>query len=85
MSWLGTQTWSWREVPGATAYRIYWRSPSGVFCSTKRVEYPASVCVDGVCQGEARPPAMPLAFVVVVAVNAAGQSVTEHGPVEICP
>lgn len=79
-SLLSTQTWSWDPVDNATSYRIYWSRYATRWCAVNRVEYPASVCVDGECQGDT--PTLPytLTFINVVAVNANGESPLDHGP-----
>jgi hypothetical protein len=84
-SWLSTQTWAWSPVPNATAYRVYWSHTANEWCTSSRLEFPASVCVSGECQGDVPQPAWDLAFFVVTAVNANGESPTDHGEIRVCP
>lgn len=85
-SWLPSQTWAWQAVPNATSYRVYWSASGQVWCDSNRLNLRALKCVDGVCQLDIPMPPSKMAFIVVTAVNANGQSVTEHGPiVAVCP
>jgi hypothetical protein len=84
-SWLATQTWAWSPVVGATSYRVYWGASMVAWCATHRVEYPASVCSSTECQGDIPMPDFTPAYIIVTAVNAAGEGVTGHGSVVVCP
>lgn len=80
--------WVWSESEGATGYRFYWSINHSNWHDCDRVEYPATICTGGTCYpGEFDEGwnEVPLVFYVVTAFNAAGESTTEHGPVEACP
>jgi hypothetical protein len=86
MSWLLTHRWTWDAVPTATAYRIYWGASGIAWCAANRVEVQAATaCANGTCQGEIPMPDFTPAYIIVTAVNSAGESVTEHGNVTVCP
>ena len=84
-SWLSTQLWAWDAAPNATVYRVYWSRIVNEWCTTNMREFPASVCVAGECQGSIPEPPGNLTFFVVTAVNAFGESPTEHGEIRVCP
>ena len=84
-SWLSTQLWTWDAVPNATAYRVYWSRIVNEWCTTNMREFPATVCKDGECQGFVPKSTWKLTFFVVTAVNAFGESPTEHGGIRVCP
>lgn len=78
-----TQTWEWHESPGATSYRVYWSASGKAWCSNNGLEFPASVCVNGLCQGDISLPSYSV-FIMVTALNSAGESPTDHGPMTVC-
>lgn len=82
-SWLPTQVWEWDQVAGATSYRIYWgASPSGPWSRQDSEEFQAvDICTNGNCQADIPMPPEDLSFIVVTAINANGESDTEHGPI----
>jgi len=82
-SLLISQVWEWHESPGATAYRIYWSASGKAWCSNHVLEYPASVCVNGLCQGDISLPSYSV-FLAVTSLNSAGESSTEHGAITEC-
>ena len=84
-SWLSTQTWAWDQDATATCYRVYWSQVANEWCTSNMVEFPASVCVDGECQGSIPEPPGNLTFFMVTAVNAFGESPTDHGEIRVCP
>ena len=92
-SWLSTQHWEWDKTPDTTAYRIYWGGSGQEWCNVNRVELPAATSCGAVgqctneesCCGDIPQPPFSPAFVIVTAVNAAGEGPTEHGPVVTCP
>ena len=83
-SYLAAQTWAWDPTANATSYRVYWGASGMAWCSVNMVEYPASVCDAVDCQGEIPDPGYSM-FVIVVAVNGAGEGPSEHGNVVTCP
>jgi len=82
-SLLISQTWQWQESQGATSYLVYWSATGTVWCSNHRLEFPSSVCVAGSCQGDISLPSYSV-FLAVTALNSAGESPTEHGPITAC-
>jgi len=82
-SLLLTQTWEWHESPGATSYRVYWSASGKAWCYSNGLEFPASVCVAGTCQGDISLPSYSV-FIAVTALNSNGESATEHGAVIAC-
>lgn len=83
-SWLFTQVWAWDPVDGADSYRIYWSRFPTQWCAQNMREYPASVCVDGECQGFVPKPTWKLTFFMVTAVKGGVEGPTEHGEIVSC-
>ncbi len=98
-SWLVSQTWSWKKAPepDVARYRIYWGAhpQSAGWCPAQMVEFHVETSCgvamgcpsDGECCGDLPMPTRPLVFLVVTAIDAAGnEGGTEHGKVAaVCP
>lgn len=80
-SWLDTDEWAWDEVPGATAYRLYWSAEYDYFWDCQVLEVPASVCLAGTCGDHLSMHVPPgdLVFFVVSARNDNGESLFGPG------
>lgn len=78
--------WCWTVSAGADGYRLYWSNVPQVWAACNATDYPSSVCVDDrCCSTDFVDGSGDLLFYVVTAYNVAGESSTEHGPVDICP
>ena len=95
-SWLSTQQWEWDKLPApeqVTAYRVYWGGSGQAWCQGNRSEFSVATSCGAVgqcsdetrCCGDVPQPPFSPAFFIVTAVNAAGESSTEHGAVVVCP
>ena len=80
--------WCWDESEGAEGYRLYWSNVPIAWSGCNTIEYNTTSCIAGRCcpglfdEGWN----VGLVYYIVTAYNAAGESITEHGPVnEACP
>ena len=79
--------WCWSESAGAEGYRFYWSNVPNTWTSCNHTDHDTSICVEGrCCPGDFDEGwNVDIVYYVVTAYNAAGESSTEHGPVEACP